>query len=146
MGDIFDVSFEYFLKNHPEIADFIKNNSRGLSYDYFKKDFQLMNEDIEFIKQTLKSEKVRIIRQKAFEESKKHLENMEENRLKNSKMSKDLFSRYFQARNLVDSVVPHLAVFLHSRHITADQLFSPNPKERMELFIKHLNSVNVLSF
>ena len=69
---------------------------------------------------------------------------MEENRYKNSEMSKSLFSRYSQARALVDTAVPHLAVFMQSNKISADQLFSPNEREKVELFNKHLNSMNVL--
>jgi len=145
LGDIFDVSFEYMLQKNPLMKYLIKNNPRGLSYDFFKKDFQKMNEDIEFIKKYLKSDEIREIRQKAFDENKKFLENMEENRFKNSKMNKDLFPRYSQARALVDAAVPHLAVFMHSNKIAADQLFSPNEKEKVGLFNKHLNSMNVLS-
>ena len=145
LGDIFDVSFEHMLQKNPLIEYLIKNNPKGLSYDSFKKDFQIMNEDLEFIKQTLKSDKAREIRQKSFQENKKLLESMEENRYKNSKMNKDLFSRYSQARSIIDVAVPHLSVFMHSKRITADQLFSTNTEERMELFNKHLNSVNVLS-
>ena len=145
VGDIFDVSLEYVLRKNPLIEYLIKNNHLGLSYYFFKKDFQLMNEDLEFIKKTLKSDKARETRQKSFEENKKLLKNMEENRHKNSKMNKDLFSRYSQTRSIIDGAVPHLAVFMRSKHITADQLFFPNPEERMKIFNKHLNSVNVLS-
>ena len=145
VGDIFGVSFEYIVQNSPRIEHLIKNNHRGLSYDFFKKDFQKFNEDMEIIKKNLKSLQARKLSQKISDESKKHLDNMEEYRFKNSKMNKDLFSRYSQARALVDGAIPHLVVFMHSNKITADQLFSPNGKEKMELFNKHLNSMNVLS-
>lgn len=145
LADIFGLSFEDFLKDKPHIVYSIENNPHGLSYEFFKKDYQKFNEDIEVIKRNLKSNEIRQIRQKAFDENKKFLENMEKNRFKNSKMSKDLFSRYSQARALVDIAVPHLAVFMHSNKIAADQLFSPNEKEKVELFNKHLNSMNVLS-
>ena len=68
LGDIFDVSFENMLQKNPFMKYLIKNNSKGLSYDDFKENFQLMNEDLEFIKKTLKSDKPKEIRQKHFEE------------------------------------------------------------------------------
>ena len=144
LGDILDISFEYMLQKYPHISHLVKNNPRGLSYDFFKKDFQNFNEDLEVIKRNLKSKRSRELAQKTFEDNKKFLENMEENRFKNSKMSKDRFSRYSKARALVDSAIPHLVVFMRSNKITADQLFSPNEKEKVELFNKHLNSMNVL--
>ncbi len=145
IGDLFDLSFELFLEHKPEIKNFIKNNSKGLSYDYFKKDFQKMNNDLVFIKKTLKTDEVRELCRKSVEENKKHLENMEKNRFKNSEMSKDLFSRYSQARFLIDSIVPHLSKIMHSRNIKPEEILPSDNKEGMQLFIKHLNSKNVLS-
>lgn len=145
VGDIFGISFEWMLQNNPLMERLIKNNTLGLSYDFFKEDFQKMNEDVESIKKHLKSSGMREMTQKIFEENKKILENMEENRFKNSEMKKDLFSRYSQARALKDSVVQHLAVFLQSKKITVEQLFPPNGEEKMKIFNKHLNSMNVLS-
>lgn len=144
-ADIFGMSFESFLQDHPAIEYLIKNNTKGLSYDFFKKDFQKMNEDVENIKKYLKSDEMKKVAKESFDESKKHLENMEETRFKNSGMKKDLFSRYSQARALCDAAVPHLAVFMQSKKIAAEQLFSTNGKERIKIFNKHLNSLNVLS-
>lgn len=145
ISDIFGAaSFEQILQKNPLMEYLIKNNHRGIPYDFFKKDFQKFNEDIEVIKKNLKSIQTRKRSQKVFDENKKHFESMEENRFKNSKMKKDLFSRYSQARALVDVAVPHLAVYMQLNKITPDQLFSSNNKEKIELFNKHLNSLNVL--
>lgn len=144
LGDIFDVSFEYMLQRNPLMKYLIENNPRGISYDFFKNDFQEFNEDIEVIKKNLKSGQLRDMHQKTVKNHAKFLENIEKTRFRNSKMKKDLFSRYSQARALVDSVVPHLAVFMHKNKINPEKLFL-NQKERMNVFLKHLNSMNVLS-
>ena len=145
LGDIYNISFEHMLKRNPIIENAIKNNTQGFSVDFFKNNFQEFNEDLEIVKKNLKSNEFREIHNKSVEDSKKFLKNMEEARHKNSEMSKDLFSRYSQARSIIDSAIPHLAVFMHLRHITSEQLFTPNSKERVKTFNKHLNSLNVLS-
>lgn len=145
LGDIYNISFEHVLKNNPTIDAAIKNKPPGLSINFFKRNFQEFNEDLEIVRKNLKNNEIREVHNKSVEESKKFIRNMEENRHKNSEMSKDLFSRYSQARSIIDCAVPHLAIFLHSRHITPERLFAPDPIERMKTFNKHLNSLNVLS-
>ena len=144
LADIYDLSFEEMNKRNPIKWNLLKNNPYGLTEDFFKKDFQKFNEDIEIIKKNLKSKERENVTNKIVKKSNNDLD-LEENRFKNSKLSKDLFSRYMQARDLVDTVVPHLAIFLHSKKITSDQLFTPNTNEKMSLFKKHLNSFNVFS-
>lgn len=140
LADIYDLSFEKMNKKNPNKWNLLKNNPYGLSEDFFKKDFQRFNEDPEIIKKTLKNKE-----RKELGISKNFLGDLKEDRFKNSEMSKDLFSKYLQARDLIDSVVPHLLVFLLSKKITFDQIFSPNNKEKIFLFKKHLNSFNVFS-
>jgi len=55
LADIYDYSFEEMNKNNSIKWNLLKNNLLGLSEDFFKKDFQRMNEDLEFIKKNLKS-------------------------------------------------------------------------------------------
>ena len=139
LADIYNISFEEMNRKYPEKWNLLKNNPHGLSEDFFKKNFQNFNEDLDTIKKNLKSKE-----RAELNISKNVLGDLEGNRLKNSKMSKDLFSRYLQARDLIDGVVPHLSAFLLSRKIEPEKIFSDN-KEKMSLFKKHLNSINVFS-
>ena len=145
LADIYDLSFEEMNKKNPIKWNLLKNNPCGLSEDFFKKDFQKFNEDLEIIKKKLKSREREKFTNNKLGSSKNLLGDLEGDRFKNSKMSKDLFSRYLQECDLIDSVVPHLLVFLLSKKVTTDQIFSPNNKEKIFLFKKHLNSLNVFS-
>lgn len=150
LAAIFDNSFDYMNKKNPLKWALLKNNPYGLSEDFFRKDFQRYSEDLENTKHTLKDEGLQELHNKIFEENKKLLENIEDNRQKNSTMDKGLFSRYSLARSLTDFVFPHLSVFMLSKGIKPEQLFGKDPtskiaKEKMDLFTKHLNSMNVMS-
>ncbi|MEX0862615.1 hypothetical protein [Nitrosopumilus sp.] len=150
LAAIFDTSFDHMNKKHLLAWTLLKNNPYGISEDFFRKDFQKHSEDLENTKQTLKDGRLQKLHKEIFEENKKLIENMEDLRQKNSTMNKDLFSRYSMARSLIDSVVPHLSVFMLSNQIKPEELFGKDPiskiaKEKINLLSKHLNSLNVMS-
>jgi len=145
---IFDNSFDHMNEQNPLKWELLKNNPWGLSEGFFRENFQRYCEDLENTKQILRDERLRAFSKKVFEESKQEIDGMEGLRQKHSGMGKGLFARYSTARFLVDDVIPDLAQFMVRNQVTPEQLFgkcaTQTAKDRMDLFNKHLNSLNVM--
>lgn len=144
---IFGNSFDHMNEQNPLAWKLLKNNPLGLSEDFFRESFQRYCEDPENTKQILRDERLRAFSKKVFEESKQAIEGMEDLRQKHSGMGRDLFARYSTARFLMDDVIPDLAEFMVRNQITREQLgkyYTQAAKDRMNLFNKHLNSLNVM--
>lgn len=145
LADLVGYSFEKMNQENPIKWNLLKNNSYGIPEEFFREDFQKFSEDLDVLRKNLKDRKSEDVINTQLEGIKKHLKDLEEYRFKNSDMSKEMFSRYIHARGFIDSIIPHLTIFLHSREISPEKIFEENGKKKYLIFKEHLKSFNVFS-
>lgn len=102
--------------------------------------WQILSHRPEFVKRVLKDYGMVKIAQKSQKDHTEMINTLEQQRRKNSNLSKIKFYRYARANHIL-GLDARLFRIMMSKGIESVQIFSS--KERCELFLKHLNSLNV---
>lgn len=102
--------------------------------------WQILSHHPVYVKRVLKNSGMVVIARKLQKEYAEVTNTLEQQRRKNSNLSKAMFYRKTRVNHLLGLDVPVSRILL-SKRINVAQVFSS--KERCELFLKHLNSLNV---
>ncbi|MBM2819596.1 MAG: hypothetical protein HW410_1278 [Nitrosarchaeum sp.] len=123
---------------------FIKTKNPPLEWmDVIRTSFKDFNENLEVIKRNLKDPKIVEISIDALSVNHKLILLLEKNRENKRKMDKDVRKRFSEASIMIDCVVPHMAEFLYTNQIPAEDVFSLQTVEEMRSFMDDMPALNV---
>lgn len=134
--DVYNMSSENLrCSDHLTPTEFAK-------YKTIKGVWQTLIHNREFVERALKDPGLAAVGRQSRQDSAALIDAVEQQRRKNSNISRSIFAKYYKARHLIgweQYVVP----LMISKNIRPKEIFSTI--ENAELFAKHLNSLNVVS-
>lgn len=138
--DVFGLPYEGFLDSHREL--FLPMTVE--KYERGKDIYQAMSHDPERVRQFLKDPGAVAVSRRSRMKSESLINEMEDQREKNSALSREAFINHFWARRLY-SMEEHVSRLMLARGVAPGQVSQIFPtKARWELFARHLNSLYVL--